>query len=386
MNVGEALAYGLLGGTGKAAEHYVTDWRDRVKRTRDSAAEKARQTYQTSEREAGQTHQAEENKKSRAFTTQENQSNRAFQSGESEKSRLFTADQADDNVGRQKQIAENQEIIRNEYKDPGTQYAVAKDGKSLVPVTPGENGAIPLPVAQMADGKFSYLTGTSGKGLLKGGPGTSSSKSTGGYETVKTPGGNLDQGLENTIYRDPDTGREYQYVRDAQNLLVKVPLESASSAPSPVPTKEEIAAANTFAKETVNDLAKTFSTDATDFAPWGGSRKAAELYFKQNYLNGTLFDANGKLIIPGQVPTAPTAAGTAQPVPQTQTETTPELQAAQKQSAQLYQVLTPERQKMVQRFIGAMDEGRNPQQLVERMLTMGFTKDQLNRLFPGLIP
>ena len=366
MNVGEALAYGLLGGTGKAAEHYVTDWRDRVKRTRDSTAEKDRQTYQTSEREAGQIHQAEENKKSRAF-----------QSGENDKAKTFQKEQADADVGRKKQIAENQAIITNEHRDPGTQYAVAKDGKSLVPVTPGENGAIPFPVGQEIDGKFSYHTGTSGKGLLKGG------KSAGGYETVKTPG----QGgitLEGTIYRDPDTKEEFQYIRNPQTtLLERVPLQFSQSAP---PSPEQEIKAEAFAKETVNELAKTFSTDATDFAPWGGSRKAAELYFKQNYLNGTALDTEGKLIIPGQVPTAPTAAGTAQPAPQTQTEPTPELQAAQKQSAQLYQALTPERKKMVQRFIGAMDEGRNPQQLVERMLTMGFTKDQLNRLFPGLIP
>lgn len=393
MKIGEALVYGLLGGTGTAAEHYVTDWRDRVKRTRDSAAEKERQQYQTSEREAGQEYQSAENEKSRTFTTEENQASRSFQSGENEKSRLFQAgqnkenrafqssesdkartfqaDQADANVGRQNQIAENQAIITNKYKDPGTQYAVAEDGKTLVPIKPGENGAIPIPVAQMTDGKFSYLTGTSGKGLLKGGLG--SSKGAGGYETVKTPAGKQLTTQESTIYRDPDTGQEFQFVRNAENLLVKVPLESAASAP-PAPTKEQEAKAEEFAKQTVNELAKTFSTDATDFAPWGGSRKAAQLYFKQNYLNGTALDAEGKLIIPGQVPTAPTAAGT------------PEQQDAQEQSAQLYQSFTPERQQLVQRFISAMDEGRNPQQLVERMLSMGFTREQLNTLFPGLTP
>ncbi len=391
MNVGEALAYGLLGGTNKAADFYVSDWRDRVKSKRDLANEKERWGYQTQEREASQAFQSTEGEKDRTHTTQERKTgqlfssgeaekNRAFQAGESAKGRTFTAEQADATVERQRKIAENQEIIKAQYKDKGTQYAWGADGKTLVPVAPGENGAIPLPVGQLNDGKFSYLgTGKDGKGLLKGS--TGSSKSTGGYETVKTPG-NAGITVEGTIYRDPDTGEEYQYIRNPQTaLLEKAPLQSVQSAP---PTSNQITEAEMFAEQAVEEMAKTWSTDATDFAPWGGSRKAAQLYLTQNYLNGTLFDAQGNLIIPGKQP-AP-AAGQPQAQPQVEPQASVEEQVAQQQSAKLYQSFTQDRQQIVQKFIAGLDQGRNPTKMAERMLAMGFTREQLNTLFPGLIP
>lgn len=347
MNVGEALAYGLLGGTNKAADFYVSDWRDRVKSKRDLANEKERWGQQTKEREAGEAFQSEENTKQRTFVTQERKAGELFKTEQAKKS---------------------------------TQYALGADGKTLVPVAPGENGAIPLPVGQLNDGKFSYLgTGKDGKGLLKGS--TGSSKSTGGYETVKTPG-NAGITVEGTIYRDPDTGEEYQYIRNPQTaLLEKAPLQSVQSAP---PTSNQITEAEMFAEQAVEEMAKTWSTDATDFAPWGGSRKAAQLYLTQNYLNGTLFDAQGNLIIPGKQP-AP-AAGQPQAQPQVEPQASVEEQVAQQQSAKLYQSFTQDRQQIVQKFIAGLDQGRNPTKMAERMLAMGFTREQLNTLFPGLIP
>ncbi len=322
MSVGEALVYGLLGGTAAAADHYVTDWRERTSQARKLAADKEGWKYQ-------------------------------------ENLKLETA----------KKLAD----YERQNRDKSTQLALSPDGKQLIPIKPDhKTGAMPVPVAEITDGKVNYHN--MGKGLLggsgKGGSGSSGPKS------VKSGIGM--QLAEGSIEVDPETGERFQYVVNPQtNLWERVPVATRAEAPTVV-TPDQVKAAQTFAEKTLDDMSGYFSTDATDFAPWGGSREAAKEYFTQNYLNGTLFDQSGNLIIPGQEKEqAPS------PTPTTNETVGTGAQDAEAASSALYQSFTPQKQQHVQKFLKAMDDGRDPQALIKRMIELGFTEQELQTLFPG---
>lgn len=388
MNVGEALAHGLLGGTAAAADHYVSDWRDRTKRARDLAAQKEGWQFQAEQAEKQRAHSSSEAAKERGFRSGERKAEQLYRSGEADKERTFRsgeadkdrsfrntqawedrnfkAGQADADVQRRLQLAQGEADIKEQYRDKGMLFTMDKDGK-LIPVTPDSEG-FAAPVAQQLNGQFSYFgVGADGKGLLKG-KSSGSGKGAGGYETLKTPG----QGgitMERTIYRDADTGKEYTYAVDPQTQLpIRVPLEAGQQAPA---TPEAVAQADAFAEQTVNDLAGWFSSDATNFEPWGGSRSAAKEYFRQGYLNGTLFDDQGKLMMPGQERTEKASPDTAG-------------EDAQVASVQLYQSLNPEKQQYVQLFINHINQGSDRDLMIQRMIELGFTEQELSVLFPAI--
>lgn len=334
MNIGEALAYGLLGGTAGAAEHYYEDWRDRTRRARDLAAQKEGWKYQTSEREAGQEYQSGEAEKSREFATSEREAGQLYQSSEAKKGRQFQreegdtqrqfqAGQAEANVGRQLAIAQGTADIAEQYRDKGQRFAFAEDGKTLVPITPNADGSIPLPAAQVVGGNFSYTgIGADGKGLLKSGTGSKSSGSPSPKSIKSGIGMNLSEG---SVVVD-ENGKEWQYVINPQtNLWERVPVATRETAPT-ISTPEQISEAEAFAEKEVNKRAEWLSSDATNFAPWGGDREAAKEYFTRNYLNGTAVDELGRVIVPGQ-PEVPITAN--QQNPRTPAESTVVAQPSQ---------------------------------------------------------
>ncbi len=363
MNIGEAIAYGLMGGTAAAADHYVADWRERTRMAREQA-----------DRKEGWTHEEELAEKQRTFLSGESKTEREFRTKERLGDQTYQSQEAIEDSKRQIKLAEEQARITEKYRDKGQQFTFDENNK-MVPVKPGEE-AFTAPAAQLLDGKWSYHgVGKDGKGLLKGGrSGSGSAKNAGGYETLKTPGS---AGIteERTLYRDPETGQEFTYAADPQTgQIISVPIQSGSQVPA---TAERVAEANTFAEQTVNDLAGMFSTDASDFEPWGGSRTAAKEYFRQGYLDGSLFNDQGQVVMPGQgepeVREA-VAAGQMESKPQ-------DKQAA---SVKHYQSLSPEKQQQVQQFINGINQGRDRDQMALRMLELGFTEDELNILFPAI--
>lgn len=297
MSVGEALVHGLLGGTVAASEHYVTDWRDRVKRARDEEDRKREREYQTGEREAGQeyqtseriasqTYQTGENKAQRAHQTAERLAGQTFQAGENKLTREqqtqerlgtqeFTSSERDQDVIRKRKAYEDTLKLDKQYREPGTQYTWDATGENLIPVKPGETAFGP-PVAEMdKNGQFKWLvtgtgSGTKGKGLLSGKSGsTSTGKASDQWADVELPSTRPLGGSETrSIYTDPTTNKQYQVVPNGQGGIMLIPFETMQEAPVFVSPEQQVMA-NQFAEKTVNDLAGTFSTDATDFADWG---------------------------------------------------------------------------------------------------------------------
>ncbi|MCF1437227.1 MAG: hypothetical protein LPD71_00220 [Shewanella sp.] len=345
MSVGEALVHGLLGGTAAASEHYVSDWRDRVKRKRDQAAEKEKWQYLTRERENEQQYTSEEAEKERRF--QERLSDKALEDS--------------------KTLYQAQKEIDEQYRDKGTLYTTTDDNQ-VVEITPGSEPFSP-PIAQRLDGQWNYFgSGKGGRGLLSG-TGKGSGKDGDNYENIKTPGG-LGGTVERTQYTDPDTGSKYIYVVNPNTGLEElIPLEQRTEAPTIV-TPEKIAEAEQFADKTIDDIAGWFSSDANDFSNWGGSREAARQFFKQNYLNGTVLDEQGKLRLPGS---------SHESAPASAQETPRENKTIKAQ--EMYQSLSPERQDILRQALTALQEGRNAQTVQQRLLDSGFTTDQLEVLF-----
>lgn len=158
MSVGEALVYGLLGGTKAASEHYVTDWRERTKEARNLASQKEGWEYQ-------------------------------------------------ENLKREtaKELADYERA----HKDKTVQYAASDDGKGVVPIAPdAKTGEMPIPVAQMTGDKFSfYGTGKSSKsgGGLLGGLGGSSNLTTGKMKLLNSSG----QSVEVSVRQDKGGGLSF---------------------------------------------------------------------------------------------------------------------------------------------------------------------------------
>ena len=382
MNIGEALTYGLLGGTAGAAEHYYEDWRDRTHRAREQAYRKEGWQHQAEQAQIERDFRSAESEKERKFRSGEREAGQLYQSGEAEKergfrssqaweARNFQAGQADADVQRQLRLTQGKADIAAQQ---GQQYTLNEQGK-LVPVTPGAEGFAP-PVAQMVGGKLEYLgVGKGGKGLLKGGTGSKSTGSSGPKSVKSGTGMTLAEG---SVERDAD-GKLWQYVKNPQtNQFERIPVISRENAPV-ISTPEQVSEAEAFAETTVNDMASWFSSDASNFAPWGGSREAAKEYFKRNYLNNTLFDDQGNLIIPGQTQ-VPAPAATEPP----QTSETAATQTAQQEeSAKLFSSYSPEKQQQVRQFLSALDQNRDPDLLIQRMIELGFTEQELATLFPS---
>ena len=158
MSVGEALVYGLLGGTKAASEHYVTDWRERTKEARQLASQKEGWDYQ-----------------------------------------------AELNTKKAKELADYERA----HKDKTVLYAASDDGNGLAPITPdAKTGAMPIPVGQMTGDKFSfYGTGKSSKsgGGLLGGLGGSSNLTAGKMKLLNSTG----QSVEVSVRQDKGGGLSF---------------------------------------------------------------------------------------------------------------------------------------------------------------------------------
>jgi hypothetical protein len=384
VNIGEAITYGLLGGTAAAADHYVSDWREKTRMAREQAFQKEGWKNQAEQAKVEREFRSSEAGKERAYRTGEREAGQLYSSGEADKNRTFQrteadtnrqfqAGQANANVSRGLQLAQGQADIKEQYRDKGMLFTFDKDGK-MIPVRPNAEG-FSAPVAQQLNGQFSYFgVGKDGKGLLKG-KGSGSGKSAGGYETLKTPGaGGITQ--ERTLYQDP-SGNEFTYATDPQtNLPIKIPIQSGQQAPT---TPEAMAQAEQQSEEIVNDLAEWFSTDATNFEPWGGSRAAAKEYFRQGALNGTLFNEQGQLMMPGQSSNTPTTSDSGTPSKSAQGA-----EDAQAASVNLYQSLSPDKQQQVQLFISGINQGRDRDLMIQRMIELGFTEQDLRVLLPAI--
>lgn len=402
MSVGEALVHGLLGGTVAASEHYVTDWQDRVKRARDeedrkrereyqTGERKAGQEYQTSERIASQLYQTGENKAQRAYHTAERLAGESFQAEENKLTReqqtqerlgaeAFTSSERDQDVIRKQKAYEDTLKLDKKYREPGTQYTWDSSGENLIPVKPGETPFAP-PVAEInKNGKFSWFasgtgSGTGRKGLLSRSGSGSGGKAGDSWTTIEIPtGGPLGGSEKRSIYTDTN-GKQYQVVPNGQGGTMAIPFNILQEAPVFVTPEQQIVA-NQFAENTVNDLAGTFSTDATDFADWGGSREAAKEYFKQNYLQGNQLDESGRLRLPTTTPQA-------QPTPQQAPAQKPVVQTNDRTDAfiKMYDSLSVNQQDILQQAIRAMQiDNRDPVLVRQRLLDNGFTAEQLSYL------
>lgn len=410
MSVGEALVHGLLGGTVAASEHYVTDWRDKVKRARDEEDRKREREYQTGERKAGQKYQTSERIASQTYQTKENKAQRAhqiaerlaeqtFQAGENKltreqqtqeriSSQEFTSSERNQDVIRKQKAYEDTLALDKKYRELGTQYTWDATGENLVPVQPGKTAFAP-PVAEMdKDGKFQWYgtgtgSGTKRKGLLtskSGSTSTSASKASDQWADVELPSTGPLGGTETrSIYIDPTTNKQYQVAPNGQGGIMLIPFETMQEAPVFVSPEQQVMA-NQFAEKTVNDLAGTFSTDATDFADWGGSREAAKEYFRQNYLQGTQLDESGRL----RLPTTTAATPQAQPTPQQAPAQNPVVQTNDRTDAfiKMYDSLNVNQQDILQQAIKAIQvDKRDPALVRQRLLDNGFTAEQLSYLF-----
>lgn len=381
MSVGEALVHGLLGGTIQTSEHIVTDWKDRVKRARDQAELEEQREHDAKVQKEEWAQRDKEAKERREFEARENKLTREHKTSERLGTQDFTSQERDQNVHRETMLYEDKLKIDEQYRIPGTQYTWNTDQTKLIPVKPGDTAFGP-PVAEMdKEGKFSWLltgtgSGTSKKGLLgRSGSGSGGSDSA-GYEDIKTPsGGPLGGESVTTIYTDAD-GKEWEHIRDPMGNLIRVPLTTHQERPVVV-TPEQQLQATQFAEKTVNDLAKYFATDATDFADWGGSREAAKEYFRQNYLQGTHLDEQGRLRLPGanQPATPPT-------------ETTPSKPAVVKTNDRteafttMYGQLSPDQQNTLRQAIKAIQiDKRDPSMVKQRLLDYGFTPEQMSLIF-----
>lgn len=361
MNIGTALTHSLLGGTAAASDQVVEDWRDKTKRARDLAYAKEGWAQQTKEREAGEMNRAAENEKQRKFSRSERLAGQTFRTGE-----------ADTNIDRQLSLVRGSAEVKDEFKDKGQLFSRSADGKRIIPLEPDAKGEMLSPDGQVVDGTFSYLTGTDKKGLLKGSSKSGSGSSAGGPKSVKSSVGLTT--LEGSVETDPATGQKLQYYVNPQtNRWERAPVPTRETAPvvhTPIQQQE----AAEFGRKTANDLAGVFRSDATDFAPWGGSQTAAENFFKKQYLNGTEFNEQGRLTMPqaeGQAPPPSTPAA---------------IPASQKQEAstQLYSSYTPAKQNHVQKYISSTDQGKDPDLLFQRMLELGFSYEELQTLFPAV--
>lgn len=403
MSVGEALVHGLLGGTAAASEHYVTDWRDRVKRARDKTALEEQREHDAKVRKEEWAQRDKEAKQERDFRSRERLGGETFQARENQLTREqqtserlgtqeYTTAERDQDVTRKAMIYEDTLLIDKKYREPNTQYTWNAKKTQLIPVKPGKTAFGP-PVAEIdKEGKFSWLTsGTSKKGLLgRSGSGSGGSDSS-GYEDIKTPsGGPLGGESVTTIYTDAD-GKEWEHIRDPMGNLIRVPLTTYQERPVVV-TPEQQAEAMKFAQGTVDDIARLpeflgFLTDPKDFAAWGGSRTAAEEYFRRNQLQGHAFDETGGLRLPG--------TNTATPPTTQPAATTPQQAPAQKPVVQtndrtaeittLYQSLNPNQHKALELAAKALKADNNPDyvnKIRQRLIDQGlFSKEQFNLLF-----
>ena len=300
MNIGEALAHGLLGGTAAAADHYVSDWREKTRLSREQAYRKEGWKFQADQADRQRTHASSEAGKDRTFRSNQARDDRNFKAG-----------QADADVQRRLQIAQGEADIKEQYRDKGQQFTLDEKG-NLIPVDSASANFAP-PVAQKVNGQFSYLgVGKDGKGLLKGkSSGSGSGTGAGEYKILKTPGpGGTTQ--EWTVFRD-ETGEEFVYPIDPQTKLpIQIPLGKSNQAPV---TPEQRAMAEAEAQSALDELQKWYKLDSETLKPWGGSEAAAKTYFTQQALNGTLRNANGQLIIPDlDVANSPQTISEAEPL------------------------------------------------------------------------
>lgn len=377
MSVGEALVHGLLGGTIQTSEHIVTDWKDRVKRARDQAELEEQREHDAKVRKEEWAQRDKEAKERRDFEAGENKLTREHDTSERLGTQDFTSHERDQNVHRETMLYEDKLKIDEQYRIPGTQYTWNTEQTKLIPVKPGDTAFGP-PVAEMdKEGKFSWLlTGTSKKGLLgRSGSGSGGSDSS-GYEDIKTPsGGPLGGESVTTIYTDAD-GKEWEHIRDPMGNLIRVPLTTHQERPVVVSPEQQLQATQ-FAENTVNDLAKYFATDATDFSDWGGSREAAKEYFRQNHLQGTHLDEQGRLRLPGanQPATPPTETTPSKPAV---TQTNDRTEAF----TTMYGQLSPDQQNTLKQAIKAIQiDKRDPAMVKQRLLDYGFTPEQMSLIF-----
>ena len=389
MSVGEALVHGLLGGTIQTSEHIVTDWKDRVKRARDKAELEEQRVHDAKVQKEEWAQRDKEAETERKFRTQERLGGETFEAGQNQLTREqqtserlgtqdYTTQERDQNVHREAMLYEDKLKIDEQYRIPGTQYTWNTEKTKLIPVKPGETAFGP-PVAEMdKEGKFSWLTsGTSKKGLLgRSGSGSGGSDSA-GYEDIKTPsGGPLGGESVTTIYTDAD-GKEWEHIRDPMGNLIRVPLTTHQERPVVVSPEQQLQATQ-FAEKTVDDLAKYFATDATNFSDWGGSREAAKEYFRQNYLQGTHLDEQGRLRLPGanQPSTATTTETTSTEPAVVQTNDRTEAFTT------MYGQLNPEQQNTLRQAIKAIQiDKRDPAMVKQRLLDYGFTPEQMSLIF-----
>lgn len=399
MSVGEALVHGLLGGTIQTSEHIVTDWKDRVTRARNQAELEEQRAHEAEVRKGEWEQRNLEAERERAFRTQERLAGEKFQAGENKLTREqqtherlgtqeFTSSERNQDVIRKQKAYEDTLALDKKYREPGTQYTWDATGENLIPVKPGETAFAP-PVAEMdKDGKFQWYgtgtgSGTKRKGLLaskSGSTSTSTSKASDQWADVELPStGPLGGSETRSIYTDPTTNKQYQVAPNGQGGIMLIPFETMQEAPVFVSPEQQVMA-NQFAEKTVNDLAGTFSTDATDFADWGGSREAAKEYFRQNYLQGTQLDETGRL----RLPTTTAATPQAQPTPQQAPAQNPVVQTNDRTDAfiKMYDSLSVNQQNILQQTIKAMQVDKSDPALVrQRLLDSGFTAKQLSYLF-----
>lgn len=395
MSVGEALVHGLLGGTIQTSEHIVTDWKDRVTRARNQAELEEQRAYEAEVRKDEWEQRNLEAEREQAFRTQERLAGEKFQAGENKLTREqqtqerlgtqeFTISERDQDVIRKQNAYEATLKLDRQYREPGTQFTWDASGENLIPVKPGENPFAP-PVAEInKNGEFSWFasgtgSGTSRKGLLSQSVSGSGGKAGDSWTTIEIPtGGPLGGSEKQSIYTDTN-GKQYQVVPDGQGGTMAIPFNILQEAPAFVTPEQQIAA-DQFAKNTVNDLAHTLRSDATDFADWGGSREAAKEYFRQNYLQGNQLDESGRLRLPTTT------------VPPPQTQPTPQQAPAQKPVTQtndrtnafikMYDALSVNQQDILQQAMKAIQvDNRDPVIVRQRLLDNGFTAEQLSYLF-----
>lgn len=363
MSVGEALVHGLLGGTVGATEHYYTDWKDRVTRARNQAEKEDDRAHDAKVRQEEYAQRDKEAKTEREFRTEERLGAERFQAGQNEAE-----------VDRQARLHDTKQQIDEKYHKKTVQFGWDENAKQLVPITTDNQQSLSMkPVAERdKDGNFKWYGNASGKGLLSR-SGSGSGKGADPFTNVKLPTGNpLSPTEDRTIYTDPETSKQYQIIPDGQGNMVRIPFNAMEEIPVSISPEQQLAA-NQFADKTVDQLAGWFTTDATDFSDWGGSREAAKEYFRQNYLQGSHLDNQGRLRLPGS----------GQPT-QTPKQEPTVIQSNDRTEAftTMYGQLNADQQNTLKQAMKAIQiDKRDPALVQQRLLEYGFTPEQLSLIF-----